>query len=173
MAIQFLTGQRLTADLLNTNVVDPTNASLDAKPIGKAYATATQALADATFVAINLAGEEYDTHGYHDTATNNTRVTPQQAGYYRFSGTVYFAGQTTPVAIDCYIRKNNATTLYNGVRAMGAATAIGCQVTTVIPMNGTTDYVELIGRQDSAGANTTAVNLPFTSILEWEYVRPL
>lgn len=146
------------------------------KPIGKITVTGTQALADATDVAIQFAAEVFDTHGFHDNSTNNTRVTPNVAGYYRFWGTVNFASQATPVQSYAFLRKNGS-----GGTAEGAAdvvkgdsvaqnTATPC---TIIAMNGTTDYVELVGRQDSAGADTTNASVQFSSFLEWEYMRPL
>lgn len=152
------------------------NAILNAttqKPIGRAVQSVAQALADATFVAITFTTEEYDTGNFHDNSTNTSRVTPTLAGYYQFVGTVSFEGTSTPVAVDVHIRKNGSSSVPGTTRNLGATTILGQQVTATVAMNGTTDYVELMGRQDSAGADNTQVNLPITSVLEWEYVRPL
>jgi hypothetical protein len=152
------------------------NAIYDAtvgKPIGRATQSAAQALPDASFTAITLTSEEFDTHDFHSTTTNTSRVTPTVGGYYRFTGTVSFEATTTPVAVDVCIRKNGSSLVPGVTRNIGGTTILGQQVTSMVAMNGTTDYVELAGRQDSAGADNTQVNLPITSVLEWEFVRPL
>ena len=133
----------------------------------------SQALADATFTAITLTTEEYDTGGYHSTVTNTSRITPTKAGYYRFTGAVVFEATSTPVAVDVHFRKNGSASLIPAIRVGGATTILSQQVTVTEPMNGSGDYIELMGRQDSAGADNTQVNLPFACCVEWEYVRPL
>lgn len=143
------------------------------KPIGRATQSAAQALADATFVAITLTTEEYDTHGFHSTASNTSRVTPTVAGYYRFTGIVTFEAQATGVGLDVHFRLNGTQSITGAVRIPGTTTIVAQQLTVTVPMNGTTDYIELMGRQDSAGADNTMVNLPFACAVEWEYVRPL
>jgi hypothetical protein len=143
------------------------------KPIGKATQSVNQALTDATFVAITLTTEEFDTHAYHSTSVNTSRITPNMAGYHRFTGTVVFEATATPVAVDVHFRKNGTDSIVPAIRAVGATTILAQQVTVTIPFNGSGDYVELMGRQDSAGADNTQVNLPFACCVEWEYLRPL
>jgi hypothetical protein len=143
------------------------------KPIGKAVQGTSQTLADNTFTAITLGTEDFDTHNFHSTSSNTSRVTPTVAGYYRFSGTVSFESQTTGVGIDVHFRKNGTTELTPTVRIPGTSTIAAQQVTVLIPCNGSTDYVELMARQDSAGSDNTQVSLPITSVVEWEYSRPL
>lgn len=173
MAIPFVTGQRLTADLLNANLVDPVNETTAEKPIGRVTQSVAQSLADATFTAITFTTQEYDTHDFHSTSSNTSRITPTLAGYYRFTGTVSFEGTATPVAVDAHWRKNGSNSAAGTSRVIGATTILGVQVTATIAMDGVSDYMELMGRQDSAGADNTQVNLPITSVAEWEFVRPL
>ena len=46
---------------------------------------ATQTITTAaTYFALNFQAETYDTNGYHDNTTNNSRLTVPTAGYYRF-----------------------------------------------------------------------------------------
>lgn len=144
------------------------------KPIGRITVTGTQALADNTQVAIQFPTDDIDTHNQHDPAVNNTRVTPNVAGYYRFDGAIFFNEQTTPASIDANFRKNGVTNLPSGGRMPGSATiASAIFLTLVVAMNGSSDYIEAMGRQDSAGADTTHQSAQFSSFMQWEYLRPL
>lgn len=144
------------------------------KPVGRIVASSTQALADNTQVAITFTGtDEIDTHAQHNPAVNPTRVTPNVAGIYKFYGVVFFNEQASPNVLDANIRLNGSTNLAGGSRLPGNAThAMGMPAQATIAMNGTTDYVELIGRQDSGGADTTHQSAQFVSMLEWEYLGP-
>ncbi|MEV0902885.1 hypothetical protein [Actinoplanes sp. NPDC049802] len=153
--------------------LDVLEARTTGKPIGRATQTVAQALPDATFTAITFTAEDYDTHGFHSTSTNTSRITPTVAGYYRFTGTVTWEGQTTGVGLDAHFRLNGTTSIAGAVRIPGTTTIAAQQLTVTVAMNGTTDYIELMGRQDSAGSDNTQVNPPLTSAVEWEYVRPL
>jgi hypothetical protein len=149
-------------------------AATTGKPIGRIVASGVTVLADNTQVAIPFSGtDDIDTHGYHDPAVNNTRVTPSLAGYYRFAATGFFEAQTTPVVSDVNLRKNGTSNLAPAWRNVGQIQAFSGEVTALVSMNGTSDYIELVMRQDSAGADNTNQSSQFSSVLEWEYVRPL
>ena len=159
-------------------IVDDTDfsgisASGSTKPIGRLVASGTQALADNTDVAITFSVEDFDTHGFHSTSSNTSRVTPTVSGYYRFWGTVYFASQTTPVVSEARLRKNGSSNLAPAWRAVPSTVAFSASFTLQIDMNGTSDYIEMIGKQDSAGANNTNQSFQFSSVLEWERIRDL
>lgn len=142
-------------------------------PIGRIVATGTQALADNTLTAITFsATDDIDTHAQHNPSSNNTRVTPNVAGYYRFEGNVWFDGQTTPVFNDTHFRLNGVTSLASGGGGQGStgAQAFPCSATQL--MNGTTDYVELMARQNSAGADSTLQTAQLSSVIEWHYLGP-
>jgi hypothetical protein len=160
----FVTGQRLTADSLNV---------LFDKPIGRLVQATAQSLADATRVAVTFGtgSTVFDTHSFHSESTNNTRITPTKAGYYRFSGTGFWAAQTTPVATDVSFRTNGTTAVPSAWRGSGG-TAAGSGFTQIeLLMNGSTDYVELTINQDSSGAVNSNVSINFTSTVEWEFIR--
>jgi hypothetical protein len=144
------------------------------KPLGRIVASGSQVLADNTQVAITFSGtDDIDTHGQHNPASNNTRVTPNVAGYYRFSGTVFFAAQTTPVISDAGFRLNGTTNIAAAGRFVpGSGNGFSLSSTVMQLMNGTTDYVELMARQDSAGADDTNQSSQFSSVMEWEYLGP-
>ena len=136
-----------------------------AKPLVHLVAQAGQSLSDGISTAITFGSgsEEIDTHGFHDTASNTSRITPTVAGYYRFYGAVFFPGFTDYVNMQCWVRKNGSTSLYPAGRrenlALNQTVSLSCL--TVAFMNGSGDYVELMALQDnsaSAARTTTAVD---------------
>ena len=163
------------APILASTINDIIRGTLN-RPTGRMVASAAQALADNTQVAILFAAEDFDSANFHSTSSNTSRVTPSKAGQYRFTATGFFEAQTaTTVVSDVNIRFNGATNLAPGARVgvppAGQAFSLSC--TVLIEMNGTTDYIELIMRQDSAGADNTNQSIQVSSALEWEYVREL
>ncbi|GAB1642524.1 hypothetical protein [Krasilnikovia sp. MM14-A1259] len=160
---------------------DPVNASdintiIDAtlsRPLVRMVASGTIVLPDATATAIPFSGtDDIDTHGWHDPSTNNTRVTPTKAGYVLVRGFVFFAPETTPVHAESWIRKNGSTNLAPAGRGAGATTAFSEGTGMITFMNGSTDYVELVAVQDSAGADDTNQSSQYSSVLEVIYLRP-
>jgi hypothetical protein len=153
------------------------------KPIGRIVANSTQSLADNTITAIAFAGtDDIDTHAQHDPSSNNTRVTPNVAGYYKFKGTVMFASRDDYNDVNSWIRKNGGTNLAPAFRLPYATDSGNALFPGVISapceatqsMNGTTDYIELVAQQNNAAnvsSNTNQSN-QFSSTLEWEYLGP-
>lgn len=177
----FEVGDILTADALNA-VAEPT--------LCRAVASGTQTLADNTQTAIQFAGsDDIDTHGIHDAVTNNTRFTPTVPGYYRFDGTFFMSSLVNGTTIDCNFRKNGSTNLPPADRKGGAAghtvttsgtpstiggsNAFGISTWATVEMNGTTDYVEFMGRHDSSGSDDTNQSSQFSSVVEVRMERPL
>jgi hypothetical protein len=148
------------------------------RPLVRLVQQATQSLADNTVTALTFgAGSEvFDTHGFHDVVTNNTRITPSVAGYYRAVGALWIPNATTTASMEARINKNG-TVQQIGRTKPDTANAIGSSVTVecIVSMNGTTDYVELAGMQDDTGgtARSTSVSTGFSSTFELEFLRPL
>jgi len=80
---------------------------------------------------------------------------------------------TTPASRTTYVRKNGTTAIAPGPRDAGGALTSSKECTALVSMNGTTDYVELIGQQDSAGAVNTVVSSQQASVFECVFERPL
>lgn len=146
-----------------------------AKPLVRLTASGTQALADNIATAIAFTVEDFDTHGFHDTATNNSRITPSVAGYYRVTGGAAFEAQATAVVSQAYIRKNGSSGVATAGRmSMANQTQAFTLFTSVIQIaNGSTDYFELVMQQDSAGADNTNQSAFLTCTLELEFLRSL
>jgi hypothetical protein len=147
--MDFISGEKLTATKLNNVLQSRVHA----------YQTSTQSLSNGAWGAITMNAEAYDPNSFHSTSVNTARCTPTVAGRYKCFGMVAFAGNTTGDRA-AQFRKNGAQTdelPYGPMPAMngtglvaGAAFAMG-----TVALNGTTDYVELYGIQNSGGALST------------------
>jgi hypothetical protein len=155
------------------------NAS-SGRPLLRLVQQATQSIGSDTDTQITFAAgsEEIDTSGWHDVATNTSRVTPTLGGYVRFTGTVWWAADTDLVSIYASIGKNGTVVQRNRIILPSTATSSltrSVTVTCIQSCNGTTDYFELFGRQLQAAAGSLSTNVAtgFSSTLEAEYLRPL
>ena len=123
--------------------------------------TAGTSISDVTLTAIPFAGaEKYDTDGWHDTVTDNTRITPTTAGYYRFGGTVGLATASATGMRLLAVRLNGSTYIALDSTAPGGGVSVEQwkSISTEYVMNGSTDYVELIYYQSSGGAVALSTN---------------
>jgi hypothetical protein len=136
-------------------------------PVIRMVNSVSQALASGG-TAIAFASEVFDTANVHNTGSNTTRVTPTNAGYWRFAGGVYFATNTTIEAV--WLRLNGVTTIASGQRegAIAVTTQRGLLADALQFMNGTTDYIELIG--DPGAAINTNQSQHFSCWLEGYYL---
>lgn len=119
-----------------------------------AYDSAGTSVGNDTLVKVTFDTEVYDLEGWFDSTTNY-RYTPQVAGKYLISATSGFntlnANGITEVAI--YKNGTIASTTLTYAEANTYATP---SVTTVLDMNGSTDYVEVFIKQNG-GATETSV----------------
>ena len=169
MTITYAVGQRLTAALLQELADYTVN-----RPIGRIVASGTQALADNTETAVQFSGtDDIDTDGQHNPSSNNTRITPNVAGYYEFEVVGFFQAQATPVVSNVSVRLNGSTFLAPAGRYPGSTQAFSFPSKVYQEMNGTTDYIELMMLQDSAGADNTNQSVQFSSVIQWQLLRPV
>lgn len=126
----------------------------------------------ATALTFGAGSEDIDTHNFHDTATNPSRITPTVAGDYQVTITVSFASNT---ATQLYaVVGKNGTPVQPLERQTPAATAAAKTVAAqaTVSCNGTTDYLEGLGSQNSGGALNTQVGGGINSVLEAIYLGP-
>jgi hypothetical protein len=148
------------------------------KPLVRLVQAVAQALTNNTDAAITFTTEDIDTHGFHDNATNNSRITPSLAGYYQVTGRVVFSGDNDFTILQARIARNGSVqaaierNLNPGTSSSAgrAASASG-----IFSANGTTDYFELWGLQANTSAAATPTNIggSFASTLECIFLRPL
>lgn len=112
-------------------------------PSFSAYYNGDTTISSSTWTKLPINTEEWDTNSCYDTT--NYRFTPNVAGYYFVEGSFYpYSGAGCSRAI-CYIWKNgdghkagNYIPTFQGVQAIAV-------VSSMVYMNGTTDYIELYG----------------------------
>jgi hypothetical protein len=141
---------RINADgTINANGNPITNVGKivsNAAPAFSAYKNAAQAtIAVSTYTKITFQAEDFDTNNCFDLTLS--RFTPTVAGYYQINGA--FTVATSSSAGSASIWKNGA--LY---RQGHNSVAAGYAVSTLVYMNGTTDYLELYGYIATAQGTT-------------------
>lgn len=148
-----------------------------AGPSGRLVQTVAQTgIFTATITPITFTTEDQDPYGYHSTSVNTSRVTPTVAGWYRVSGGVAYAGATDYTVIEAFIRENGSVGVPPAHRVTPSTTSqsLVLPVSAKVPCNGSGDYFEICLRASkTAGTISTVVSSQFTSVLEWEYDRPL
>lgn len=115
--------------------------------------------------------EDADTHGWHSTVTNTSRITPiwPTPLWVTLTFTVHFAPSATGRR-SAGIRVNGGTTNYGANIGGTSAGNHGATVTKRVLFNGSTDYAEAFAFQDSGG-NLNAVDGTST-VFEAEMCRP-
>ena len=132
-----------------------------------------------TALTFGAASEDIDTHGFHDTSTNPSRITPSVPGYYRLTGTVWYSVDTDLVSYFASIGRNGSF-VGPRTRMVLPATATSSlsrsvPVTAMLQANGSGDYFELFARQlqTTPGSLNTMVTATFASVFECEFLRSL
>lgn len=90
-----------------------------------------------------------DTLGWHDPASNPTRITPTINGWYQVVSNIQFASQSGGRRWTSARLNGNSSTVYFGTVNNASTGGLGAQLVTEFPMNGTTDYFEVTAGQDS------------------------
>jgi hypothetical protein len=133
-----------TASNLTITVPAVTGTMAIQGPAFSAYPSTVQNLSNGvnTKIAMNL--EEFDTNNNYDAVTNY-RFTPTVAGYYQVSGSIGLAVISTSISVIPIIYKNGSA-FKQGTTAVSSSTSYPfANVSALIYMNGTTDYLEFYG----------------------------
>lgn len=133
-------------------------------PAFSAYGTAKQSLANNTLTKINFNTKAFDTATCYDTT--NYRFTPNVAGYYQVNAEIGSTPNASGV-IAIYLYKNGS--LYSrGASTPNSSQGPDVTLSSLISLNGTTDYIEIYGYQNSGGAlsvGSDASTYPFSAFL--------
>jgi hypothetical protein len=127
-------------------------------PAFSAYASGSQSLSSLTLTKIQFNTEEFDTANCYDNSTNY-RFTPNVAGYYQISMTAGIGSTGSAVAntqLTGCIYKNGSIAKFGGQTLLNNTYDMLCTVSTLIYLNGSTDYVEGYLRQISGGSLSSA-----------------
>jgi hypothetical protein len=152
--------------------------SSSGKPLVRLVQAATQSLTNSTLTALTFgaSSEDVDTHGFHDTGSNTSRVTPTTAGWYRINFTLVMPTTAAISIIRAAVGKNGTAVspLTCNKPVAATNTAVTASATAMQQANGSSDYFEGLGLQTSGGALSTSVAAGgLTSVLEVEFLRPL
>ncbi len=90
--------------------------------------------------------EQWDTNSNYDNSTNY-RFTPTVAGYYQVNGAVSITSTNTAHAL---LYKNGALYCSGNPATNASLSRIPSQISMIVYMNGSTDYLELYGQSPSA-----------------------
>lgn len=148
-------GQVLTADSAEaTGLKWATPSSGAASYVGNNNNGTTQTISNNTQTAIAWTVEVFDTNGFHDNATNNTRITipTGKTGYYLINARHEWDGNTSGER-GLWVKKNGTTTVATADFHNAASTGPFMKVTGVQYLSAG-DYIEMICYQTS-GANRT------------------
>ena len=115
--------------------------------------TANKTISTATWTKIDFDAENFDTNGFHDNATNNTRLTipSGQGGYYLITWNAIFASNNTGYRATG-ITKNNAAVPGSSSNAIGGIAVGYTPVGQQFVLNlAAADYIEMQVEQTSGG----------------------
>ena len=135
----------------NSNGYVATNA-----PAFLAYQNSAQTIGSSVTTKFSIDTEVFDTANCFDHTTNY-RFTPNVAGYYLVGGSFRWSSNTTGDR-QCMFYKNGAE-IQTFVRSPTASTgSCAYNYSTLVEMNGSTDYLELYIYQNSGGNLTTLIS---------------
>lgn len=147
-------GQVLTADSTAATGLAWTTPSSGSTFVGNNNNGTSQTISNNTQTAIAWTVEVFDTNGFHDNATNNTRITipTGKSGYYLINARHEWDGNTSGER-GLWVKKNGTTTVATADFHNAASTGPFMKVTGVQNLSAG-DYIEMICYQTS-GANRT------------------
>jgi hypothetical protein len=147
-------GQVLTADsTAATGIKWATPASGGTTFIGcSLYKSSNQNASNGVSTSVTFESELFDTNGFHDNSTNNTRITipTGYAGKYLITGVIQWGSNSSGTRVND-IKLNGTTFL--GYSYMDAGGYQSCAVTMVQDL-AVGDYIEMIGYQNSGSTLT-------------------
>lgn len=115
--------------------------------------SANQSLSNNTSTAITFDGEKFDTSGFHDNTTNNSRITipSGKAGYYLITGSLKFTSSTTGVRRADLNKNGTLIQFYFNQYPNTGSDWTGSSFASIENL-AVGDYIELFGQQSSGGA---------------------
>jgi hypothetical protein len=121
-------------------------------PAFSAYQSTLQAISSLTQTVVLFQTEDFDTNNNFASST----FTPTVAGYYQINAAVGFSGALTGGAL-CSIGKNGSIFRSGGIANTNSTLGTSANVSSLIYLNGTTDYVQIYIFAVT-GSNTAAAN---------------
>ncbi len=114
-----------------------------AAPTFSASMSTTQTITTSTFTKVNFNTEAWDTNSNYDTSTY--RFTPTVAGYYQVSCAIDGGASSSITRVLANIYKNGSAYRFGTNLGTSAGNSFSSICTSLVYMNGTTDYIECYG----------------------------
>jgi hypothetical protein len=129
-------------------------------PVFTAFMSGTQIIPTTTPTKVTFAARDFDPGALYDNVSN-FRFTPTTPGYYQVIGSVMQAGGSATgfSAINLY---KNGTAYRAGNRIPNNAANIIVEVNSIVPMNGSSDYLEIFYAQTTGGNMTLTTSTTAT-----------
>ena len=118
--------------------------------------TTATSLGNVSFTKITFDANEWDTTG---GMVASSRFTPTIAGYYQISGGYNTGAATGQFFVTIY---KNGSSFKRGSMVAGGISGLNTSVSALVYCNGSTDYVELYGYQNSGSSVNTALGNSLT-----------
>jgi len=143
----------LTIGSTNTSTITVPNGKLTGQnyPAFEAVRTSSQSLTTNTQTKLQFDTENFDTDNAYDNSTNY-RFTPQVAGKYFVYSYARFLSISNEKQGIVYLYKNGSSVGFVNSMSSGGNGHVGTLITKTIDLNGSTDYVESFGYQDSGSS---------------------
>ena len=134
--------------LNNVNIVSVNSGN---QPAFSAYGNTNQTISSGVTTKVIINTKIFDTANAYD-ATTNYRFTPQVAGYYQVNAIVEAYAGGTPITVsNVYLYKNGSEVLRGSATTNSTNTEVYNNLSGLIYMNGSTDYLELYMNCTSIG----------------------
>jgi hypothetical protein len=128
----------------NTGTVITTGSTFAGTgPAFSATMSTGQTITSSTFTKINFNTEAWDTNSNYDTSTY--RFTPTVAGYYQVNCSIDAGASTLATRVLANIYKNGSAYRFGTNLGTSAGDSFSSICTSLVYMNGTTDYIECYG----------------------------
>lgn len=138
------------------NVLSAAAQFLANVPLFVGYQSAAQSIPNATLTAIGMDTTGTDLYGGHSNVTNNSRYTPNVAGWFMVVASVGLAANSAANRFAIVYKNGAGVNLGTaGSFTPTNANSSGNQSIAFVQCNGTTDYLEVIAFQNSGGALNT------------------
>lgn len=117
-------------------------------PAFSAYMSSNASFTSGTTTKVTLDTEVFDTAN----CFSSSRFTPNVAGYYQINGKIRVTGTNCTASVNIY--KNGSQNII-GTYIAATSSVVFSVASTVVYLNGTTDYVELYGYGDTTSGSPT------------------
>ena len=143
-------------------------------PLFRVIRSDYQVLANNTDTVISFdndsSGSSFDTNNFYNTSTY--RFTPTIAGYYQLTAQLEFSLNSGNNLFGLMIFKNGSEYLRIRRWNDGSNSNVNINITGIVPFNGSSDYAQVYGWQNSGG-NITVFQGSGRTFFEGHYIRPL